>query len=123
MKLDKLYKRFLKDNMVFGGDISKGSMLFMNDFNEAFLPFNSFRWDLTEEGHVFWFTKALEWIMYLYTNYDNIDDEDVEKYDISIEAIFSNMEDLIENYSPKLTEEELMKIKAYSEIKSIISQC
>jgi hypothetical protein len=123
MKLDKLYKRFLKDNMVFGGDISKGSMLFMNDFNEAFLPFNSFRWDLTEEGHVFWFTKALEWIMYLYTNYDNIDDEDVEKYDISIEAIFSNMKDLIENYSPKLTEEELMKIKAYSEIKSIISQC
>lgn len=122
MKLDKLYKRFLKDNMVFGGDISKGSMFFMNDFNEAFLPFNSFRWDLTEEGHVFWFTKALEWIMCLYTNYDNIDDEDADKYGISIGAIFSNMEDLIENYSPKLTEEELMKIKAYADLKAALTE-
>lgn len=122
MKLDKLYKRFLKDNMVFGGDISKGSMFFMSDFNEAFLPFNSFRWDLTEEGHVFWFTKALEWIMYLYTNYDNIDDEDAEKYGISIGAIFSNMEDLIENYAPDLSEKELMKIASYSALKATLTE-
>ena len=122
MKLDKLYKRFLKDNMVFGGDISKGSMFFMNDFNEAFLPFNSFRWDLTEEGHVFWFTKALEWIMCLYTNRDNIDDEDADKYGITANTIMENMNDLVENYAPDLSEKELMKIASYSALKATLTE-
>ena len=122
MKLDKLYKRFLKDNMVFGGDISKGSMFFMNDFNEAFLPFNSFRWDLTEEGHVFWFTKALEWIMCLYTNRDNIDDEDADKYGITANTIMENMNDLVENYAPDLSEKELMKIASYSALKATLTK-
>jgi hypothetical protein len=106
--------------MVFGGDISKGSMFFMNDFNEAFLPFNSFRWDLTEEGHVFWFTKALEWIMCLYTNRDNIDKEDADKYGITANTIMENMNDLVENYAPDLSEKELMKIASYSALKATL---
>ena len=120
MKLDKLYKRFLKDNMVYGGDISKDSMLFMNYFNDAFMPLNSFRWDLTEEGHVFWFTKALEWIMCLYTNRDNIDKEDADKYGITANTIMENMNDLVENYAPDLSEKELMKIASYSALKATL---
>ena len=122
MKLDKLYKRFLKDNMVYGGDISKDSMFFMNYFNDAFMPLNSFRWDLTEEGHVFWFTKALEWIMCLYTNRDNIDDEDADKYGITANTIMENMNDLVENYAPDLSEKELMKIASYSALKATLTE-
>ena len=107
--------------MLFGGEISKGSLFFMDEYEEAFMPFNSFRWDLTSEGHSFWFEQAAEWIMYLYINRDNIDKEDAEKYGISVENFIINMTNLVENYSPEVTEKELMKIEAYSALKGILA--
>jgi len=121
MRIDNLFKRFLKDRMLFGGEISKSSLFFMDEYKDAFMPFNSFRWDLTSEGHSFWFEQAAEWIMYLYINRDNIDKEDVKKYSISIENFIDGISDLVDNYAPDVTEKELMKIDAYSALKGILA--
>ena len=120
MKIEKLLKRFLKENSIYGSKVSKDTLEFSIDYEEAMMPFNSFRWDTTNEGHNYWYSKSMEWVMYLYENLDNVDAEDKEQYSITTNAIKDGLNELILFYCLENSkEEELMKIEAYKDAKEL----
>ena len=77
MKVENLFKRYLKTAGIFASNKSKKAINFMKEYSDVTFPFNSFRWDVTEEGFLFWFERALNWCIFLFNNYDNIDAEDI----------------------------------------------
>jgi hypothetical protein len=120
MKIDKLLKRFMKAAGVYGSSVAKDSLIFLDDYDEAMLPFNSFRWDTTNEGHNYWYEKTMEWVLYLYDNFENIDDEDKTKYDITERNIKVILFELMEFFClDNASEEELMKIDAYKRVSEL----
>ena len=120
MKIDKLLKRFMKEAGIYGASVAKETILFLDDYDEAMLPFNSFRWDTTNEGHNYWYEKTMEWVLYLYDNLENIDDEDKTKYGITERNIKVILFELMEFFClDNVSEEELMKIDAYKRVSEL----
>jgi hypothetical protein len=112
MAIDKLLKRFLKENGLYGSRESKDILEFITDYEEIMLPFNAFRWETTEQGHNYWYSKALNWILYLYDRF-----EDIDKEKISIDSIRADCNELIHYYClDNESEESLLKINGYKEI-------
>ena len=108
MAIDKLIKRFLKENGIYGTHESKCILEFVTDFEEAMLPFNAFRWETTEQGHNYWYSKALKWVLYLYDK-----SEEANKSAAFVETC----EELIKYYClDGENEESLMKIDGYKDI-------
>ncbi len=120
MKVEKLLKRFLKEAGIYGSSKSKEILTFVDDYEEAIIPFNAFRWDTTKEGHNYWYEKTMEWVLYLYDNFENIDDEDKTKYDITERNIKVILFELMEFFClDNVSEEELMKIDAYKRVSEL----
>ena len=120
MNVEKLLKRFMKESGIYGANESKEVLAFTVDYDEAILPFNSFRWDTTSEGHNYWYTKAMEWVLYLYDNFENIDEKDKTEKEISINTIKDELYELMKYYClENSNEEELMKINAYKNVKEL----
>jgi hypothetical protein len=123
MKIDKLLKRFMKESGVYGASTSKDTLMFLDDYDEALLPFNSFRWDTTEQGHNYWYQKAMEWVLYIYDNVDGIDKEDKTKYNITEHSIMDNLFELMKFYClDNASEEELMKMDAYKKVSELYDE-
>lgn len=80
MTIKKLLKRFLKDENIYGSELMKNIIAFMNEFNDAIAPFNAFRWDTTLQGHDYWFEKEIKWLVFLHKNFNNIDNKEKEIY-------------------------------------------
>ena len=100
MTIDKLFKRFMKEEAVFGSDESKSSLMFMIDYSEALHPFNSFRWDTTIQGHLYWFERAANWLIYLYNNCDSMDDELAKKEKLSKQETADKLYALTKYFKP-----------------------
>ena len=110
MNVEKLLKRFMKESGIYGANESKEVLAFTVDYDEAILPFNSFRWDTTSEGHNYWYCKAMEWVLYL----------DKTEKEISINRIKDELYELMKYYClENSNEEELMKINAYKNVKEL----
>lgn len=120
MKIDKLLKRFMKDSGLFGSAASRETISFLDDFEEALMPFNSFRWDTTEQGHNYWYSKSMYWILYLTNNMDDIDEDEKKKYEISNDTIRTCLYDLLNFYCLEgAKEEDLVKIEPFKEVKAL----
>lgn len=120
MKLNKLFMRFMKEQGVFLSKETKGVIEFVNDFDEVLMPFNSFRWDTTTQGHNYWYSKSLKWMINVFENFDAIDTEDKEKYRLTMCALVDNAYELIKYYClDNATEEDLKAIEGFSELKEI----
>jgi hypothetical protein len=123
MKIDKLLKRFMKESGIYGTPTSKDTLMFLDDYDEALLPFNSFRWDTTEQGHNYWYQKTMEWVLYIYDNVDGIDKEDKTKYNITEHSIKENLFELMKFYClDNASEEELMKMDAYKKVSELYDE-
>ena len=110
----------MKEAGIYGASVAKETILFLDDYDEAMLPFNSFRWDTTNEGHNYWYEKTMEWVLYLYDNLENIDDEDKTKYGITERNIKVILFELMEFFClDNVSEEELMKIDAYKRVSEL----
>lgn len=123
MKIDKLLKRFMKDNGVFGSSASRETISFLYDFEEAMMPFNSFRWDSTEQGHNYWYSKSMQWVLFLYDNLNAVDEEDKKKYTIDEVAIKYCLYDLINFYCIEGSKvEDLEKIEPFKDVQSLYNK-
>ena len=123
MKIDKLLKRFMKESGIYGTPTSKDTLMFLDDYDEALLPFNSFRWDTTEQGHNYWYQKTMEWVLYIYDNVDGIDEEDKTKYNITEHSIMETLFELMKFYClDNVSEEELMKMDAYKKVSELYDE-
>lgn len=123
MKIDKLLKRFMKESGIYGTPTSKDTLMFLDDYDEALLPFNSFRWDTTEQGHNYWYQKTMEWVLYIYDNVDGIDEEDKAKYNITEHSIMETLFELMKFYClDNVSEEELMKMDAYKKVSELYDE-
>ena len=100
MSIEKLFKRYLKEIGVYASSEGKQSIEFMREFSEPFYPFNSFRWDTSEQGHLYWFERAVNWLIFLYNNYDNIETDGFEKEDITKMHLALSLEGLFTEYLP-----------------------
>ena len=80
MTIKKLLKRFLKDENLYGSELMKKIIEYMDAYDNAILPFNAFRWDTTLQGHDYWFAKEVRWLIFLYKNYSIIDENEKGKY-------------------------------------------
>ncbi len=120
MVVNKLLKRFLKENGIYGANETKNVLSFVDDYDEAIMPFNAFRWEVSSQGHNYWYSKALKWILYLYDNYENIDKEDKTNKNISVSVIKDACNELIKFYClDGMEEETLLSIDGYKEIKEL----
>jgi len=118
MKVDKLLKRFMKENNIFGNNESKEILTFLDDYEEAILPFNSFRWDTTGQGHDYWYDKTMKWVLHLYDNLEYIDEDDKKRFNITPNTIKDEMYELIKFYCLEgAKEEDLMKNDSYKALK------
>lgn len=123
MVVNKLLKRFLKENGIYGTNETKNVLSFVDDYDEAIMPFNAFRWEVSSQGHNYWYSKALKWILYLYDNYENIDKEEKTNKTISVDIIKDACNELIKFYCPDGVEEEtLLGIDGYKEIKELYNK-
>ena len=123
MTIEKLLKRFLKESGIYGASESKEILCFTVDYDEAILPFNSFRWDTSNQGHNYWYEKAMEWVLYLYDNLENIDEEEKKNKEISVSKIKDELYELMKFYCLENAEEsELLKIDAYKRVKELHSK-
>lgn len=95
MNVEKLFKRYLKEIGVYATAEAKMSIAFMKEFSEHSYPFNSFRWDTSEQGDLYWFERAVNWLVFLYNNYDNIDEGLLTK-----KAIAHEIRNLFWDYTP-----------------------
>ena len=110
----------MKESRIYNMALFRDTSSFMNTFVDAFVPFNSFRWDTTSEGHNYWYAKAMEWVLYLYDNFENIDEKDKTEKEISINRIKDELYELMKYYClENSNEEELMKINAYKNVKEL----
>ncbi len=98
MKCEKVFKRFLKENSVFNIPLAKETVEYSNDYDDFLIPLNSFRWDVTNQGHTYWFEKSLEWVMYLYSKLNEIDEDDKIRFELGENTICEALSDLLDNY-------------------------
>lgn len=120
MKLEKILKRFMKESGVYGIKHSKEVIEFCNNFDEALMPFNAFRWDTSSQGHNYWYSIAMKWILYIYDNLKLIEENDIIKNNITEYAIHNSAYDLIKYYHfMDVSEEELVKIDGYNDLKKL----
>ena len=62
----------------------------------------------------------MEWVLYLYDNFENIDEKDKTEKEISINRIKDELYELMKYYClENSNEEELMKINAYKNVKEL----
>ncbi len=80
MTIKKLFKRFLKDENLYGSEAMKKIIEYMETYNNVIVPFNAFRWDTTIQGHDYWFTKEIRWLTFLYKNFGVIDNDEKKAY-------------------------------------------
>jgi len=129
MLVKKLLKRFMKENGIYTHTISKDVLEYTEDYDEAVIPFNAFRWDTTTQGHEYWYFKSIDWILNLYSSINDIDDEDKKKYGLTDNSnvMKNGMYDLLNFYfNSTLKKEELEKnnekynslLKVYEKIHS-----
>ena len=113
----------MKESGIYGTPTSKDTLMFLDDYDEALLPFNSFRWDTTEQGHNYWYQKTMEWVLYIYDNVDGIDEEDKTKYNITEHSIMETLFELMKFYClDNVSEEELMKMDAYKKVSELYDE-
>ena len=117
MKIENLFKRYLKEAGIFASSKSKKAINFMKKYSDVMSPFNSFRWDVTEEGYLFWYERALNWCIFLYNNYDNIEDAKFDKCRVA--KIIRYM---LLMYLSEEEEEIAKKLKCYNDAISILDE-
>lgn len=123
MKIDKLFKRFMKENNIFGNSEVKGIMSYIAEFNEYLLPFNAFRWETTEQGHNYWYDKAMKWILYLYSNLEYIDEEEKVLYSLHSHVIKRTIFELLHFYCiGGSNQEDLVKIDSYNKLNDLYEE-
>jgi hypothetical protein len=87
------------------------------------MPFNSFRWDTTEQGHNYWYSKSMYWILYLANNMDDIDEDEKKKYEINNDTIRTCLHDLLNFYCLEgAKEEDLANIEPFKEVKALYEE-
>lgn len=120
MKCEKVFKRFLKENSLFNISLAKETVEYSNDYDDFLIPLNSFRWETTEQGHMYWFEKSLEWVMYLYGKLNEIDEDDKIRFELGEKTICETLGDLLYNYTDGyIVEEDLNKSDAYKKAKEL----
>ena len=121
MSIESIFKRYLKEIGVYGSNYGKLSIEFLREFSEAYYPFNSFRWDTSEQGHSYWFERAVNWLIYLYNNYD---EEEYKGFDaaMSKEKIAKMISDMFVYYAPT-DSVPIDKFAFYDEAKKILEEC
>lgn len=117
MKIENLFKRYLKETGIFASSKSKKAINFMKKYSDVMSPFNSFRWDITEEGYLFWYERALNWCIFLYNNYDIIEDAKFAKWQVA--KIIRYM---LLMYLSEEEEEIAKKLKCYNDAISILDE-
>ena len=117
MKIENIFKRYLKEAGIFASSKSKKAINFMKKYSDVMSPFNSFRWDITEEGYLFWYERALNWCIFLYNNYDNIEDVEFAKQKV---AKFIRYMLLV--YLSEEEEEIVKKLTCYNDANSILDE-
>lgn len=124
MSIENLFKRYLKEIGAYGSSYGKLSIEFLREFSEAYYPFNSFRWDTSEQGHSYWYERAVNWLIYLYNNYD---EEEYKGFDaaMSKEKIANMISDMFVYYTPNAPTESITidKFAFYKEAKKILEEC
>jgi hypothetical protein len=122
MKVEKILKRFMKESGIYNMALFRDTSLFMNAFDEAFVPFNSFRWDTTKQGYNFWYDKSLHWLAYLYYNVENIDNNEILRFNLTNKAFYNAIGDLLDCYkSDYELDENLDGIEAVKALKKILT--
>ena len=121
MSIENVFKRYLKEIGIYGSNYSKISIEFLREFSEAYFPFNSFRWDTSEQGHSYWFERAVNWLIFLYNNYD---EEEYKGFDaaMSKEKIAKMISDMFVYYTPT-DSVPIDKFAFYDEAKKILEEC
>ena len=118
MTVKNLFKRFMKESGFYGSPESKESLSFIDKYNDAFIPLNSFEWETSKQGYGYWHTKALDWVVYLYDSLDCVDEDDKKKYDLSKFSFGNCLYELTEEYSVSATD-ELSKNLSYVKAKNL----
>lgn len=107
----------MKENGIYGTELSKDALIFLLNHGEAMMPFNSFIWRNTLQGHNYWYEKALKWVICLYENYENINLAEKEKKSLSLDALMISCYNLLKYYClEEEKKENLMKIDAYNKV-------
>ena len=82
-KTEKLFKRFLKEISIFGSAESRTCINRLRTHNDYYMPFNFFRWELTKQGHMYWFNNSVDWCFFLCDNIGDIENKEVERKQIA----------------------------------------
>ena len=123
MKVEKILKRFMKESRIYNMALFRDTSSFMNTFVDAFVPFNSFRWDTTKQGYNFWYDKSLHWLAYLYYNVENIDNNEILRFGLTNKAFYYSIGDLLDCYkSDDELGEDLNKIEVVKTLKKILTE-
>ena len=117
MKIENVFKRYLKETGIFASSKSKKAINFMKKYSDAMSPFNSFRWDITEEGYLFWYERALNWCIFLYNNYDNIEGAYFDKWKVAKQIRY-----MLLIYLSEEEKENVKKLKCYNDANSILDE-
>jgi hypothetical protein len=117
MKIENVFKRYLKEAGIFASSKSKKAIIFMKEYSDVISPFNSFRWDITEEGYLFWYERALNWCIFLYNNYDNIEGAYFDKWKVAKQIRY-----MLLIYLSEEEKENVKKLKCYNDANSILGE-
>ena len=117
MTVEKLFKRYLKEIGVYATSYCNDSIMFLRTYSEPFVPFNSFRWDTTKEGFLYWFERALNWLIYLYNNADEVEDDKVNK-----ECCATVLNMLLEVYADDESSKAVKLFACYNDITNIFKE-
>lgn len=117
MKIENVFKRYLKEAGIFASSKSKKAIKFMKEYSNVMYPFNSFRWDITEEGYLFWYERALNWCIFLYNNYDNIEEANFAKWQVA-----EKIRHILLIYLSEEEKENVKKLKCYNDANSILDE-
>jgi len=120
MKCEKVFKRFLKENSIFNVPLARNTIEYSNNYDDFLIPFNSFRWETTKQGHMYWFEKSLEWVMYLYSKLGEIDEDDKIRFILGEKTICESLNDLLDNYDCDIEEADLKKSDAYKKANKLL---
>ena len=91
-------------------------------YGDFICPFNSFRWDSSEEGYLFWYERALGWCVFFYSNYDNIDKDELEKIGITKMLLVKAIHSILLYYINPDMESDIKDLECVKEAEKILKE-
>jgi len=98
MTLKKIFVRFLKDNGLFKNKDSLTALFAVENYDVDYMPFNEFNWAKTEQGHRYWYEMSAKWLIYLFNRYNDLDESEIRRYNLSQKIIVQRIAVVIIDY-------------------------